>query len=99
MRAIEIARSVMAGADLLLAITDAEHDWPDLPRAPDVRLAGKADLASRPDGDLAVSATTGAGLRELTCLVRERLVPSADVEDPRPWWFDPRLAGDGGEDR
>src|SRR5690606_39018361 len=54
-RAIELSRTLIECADLLIAITDAQHDWPELPRPPDLRLASKADAAARSDADLAVS--------------------------------------------
>jgi tRNA modification GTPase len=90
-RAIDIARGLMESADLLIAMTDAEHEWPELPRPADLHLGAKADLAPRDDADLAVSATTGAGLDELTAIIRERLVPAADLTHPGPWKFDDRL--------
>ena len=85
--AIGIARRLIERADLLVAMTDAEHDWPDLPRPADLRVASKCDLAPRDDADLAVSAMTGAGLAELVRAMRDALVPPADLEAPGPWEF------------
>ncbi|MEM8496282.1 MAG: GTPase, partial [Planctomycetota bacterium] len=45
-RAIEQARGVVADADVLVAMRDPEHGWPDLgnlPREPDVWVINKAD--------------------------------------------------------
>ncbi len=47
-RAIELARSVIASADVLVAMRDAEIDWPvGLEREPDVRVVNKSDRGSR----------------------------------------------------
>jgi hypothetical protein len=89
--AMEIAVRLLDRAELVVALADAGHDWPDLGRSPDLRVASKADLAPRPDADLAVSATTGAGLAELVRAVRDALVPPEDLAHPGPWPFDPRL--------
>jgi tRNA modification GTPase len=92
-KAIDLARRLMAHADLLIAVTDTEHDWPILPREPDVRLASKADLAGRGDADVSISALTGDGVSELVRLVRDRLLPPDDciAARERPWLFDERL--------
>lgn len=86
-----LAAGLMRRADLVIAMTDAAHDWPDLPRAPGLRVAGKADLEPRRDADVAVSASEGTGLSDLVAAVRRRLVPDADLEHPGPWLFDERL--------
>lgn len=47
-QAIELARAVLAQADVLIAMRDPEHDWPAaeaLPRQPDVWVMNKADQA------------------------------------------------------
>ncbi|UCD76673.1 MAG: 50S ribosome-binding GTPase [Phycisphaerales bacterium] len=90
-RAVELARRLMDFADLLLAITDADHYWPDLPRCPDLKIGSKCDLAGRPDADINVSAVTGEGVASLVTAVRDRLVPPEDLNHPGPWRFDPRL--------
>ena len=87
-RAIEIAEGLVARADLLVALTDCEHDWPDLPREADLRVASKADLGRRADADLAISATKGSGMDGLVAAMRDRLVPPADVADAGRWLFD-----------
>jgi tRNA U34 5-carboxymethylaminomethyl modifying GTPase MnmE/TrmE len=90
-KAVELAGRLLQRADFLIAMTDAEHDWPVLPRTADLRVAGKSDVGGRDDADLSVSATTGTGIPELVATVRDRLVPPADLEHPGPWLFDSRL--------
>jgi tRNA modification GTPase len=92
-RAIAIARGLMERADLLVAMTDAAHEWPVLPRAADLRVAAKSDLGPRPDADLAVSGLTGDGLAALAAAVRDRLVPPVDLAHPGRWVFDTALRG------
>jgi hypothetical protein len=89
--AVRLARSLLEQADFVIALADAGHDWPRLPRPPELRVASKADLGSRPDADLVVSAVTGAGLADLVRAVRDRLVPPQDLAHPGPWLFDERL--------
>jgi tRNA U34 5-carboxymethylaminomethyl modifying GTPase MnmE/TrmE len=67
-----------------------------VPPMPVIRVCLRSDLApdqSRPDAgwsaraDVAISAATGGGIAEFTDSVRDRLVPPADLADPRPWRF------------
>lgn len=90
-RAIEIAARLIERADLLLAVTDHEHDWPRLSRPADLRVANKSDLARRGDGDLAISALTGEGIERLVITLREHLVSAAALTHAGPWLFDQRL--------
>ena len=90
-RSIELAHHLMNEAELLIAMTDHESDWPTLPREPDLRIANKCDLAKRDEADLNISATTGHSLDQLVQAVRDRLVPPTDLEHPGPWLFDERL--------
>jgi tRNA modification GTPase len=92
-RAIELSERLIETADLLIALTDHEQPWPDLPRTPDLRVANKSDLGAR-DAELGVCATTGAGLPELVSRVRDTLVPPEDLANPGPWLFDQRLQTD-----
>ncbi len=85
--AISLVRPLMAGAACLIAMTDAAHDWPELPREPDLRVAGKSDLGPRRDADLSVCALRAEGLEDLTAAVRELLVPAADLSHPGVWRF------------
>ena len=99
--AIDLARRLIARADLLIAMAAPDVDWPDLPRQPDLRVVNKTDLMTA-DANLArpahegkdailVSAQTGDGLAELVAATRNALVPPADLQSPRAWVFDPRL--------
>ncbi|MDY7107887.1 MAG: GTPase [Planctomycetota bacterium] len=90
-KAIELARGLMAEAELLIAMTDASHGWPNLTRQPDLRIAGRIDLGRRVDGDLSLCTPRGEGVAELAAAVLDRLVPPADLVHPGPWRFDPRL--------
>lgn len=103
-KAIDLARSLIESADLLVALTDDEHDWPTLPRQSDLRVLNKIDLMSkeasyhvpaagdcRAAPDLRVSALQSTGLPELVTRVRDQLVPPADLTHPGPWLFDKRL--------
>jgi tRNA modification GTPase len=45
-KAVQLARRLLEGADLVIAMTDTEHDWPSLPRQPDLRVVNKVDLAT-----------------------------------------------------
>jgi len=92
-RAIELSQRLIAQADLLIALTDAEHDWPELPRPAGLHVASKSDLASRSDAELNICALTGEGMAEFVATVRDRLVFPSDLTDPKPWRFDERLPG------
>ena len=82
-KAAAVAARLMQRADLLIAITDRRHDWPKLPRKPDLRVAGKSDLGPRDDADLAVSGLHRLGLRRLAVAVRDRLVAPSDLKSGR----------------
>lgn len=88
--AIALASEVASGADLLIAVGDGGSVDPRglVGRGADVVVGLRADLGLPAWGhDLAVSAHTGAGIAELVGLVRERLVPLADLESGEPWRF------------
>ena len=90
---VEIAMSLIARADMVVALTDHQQPWPVLARRPDLRVANKCDLGERGDsGDLSISAATGVGIAELVLAVRDRLVPPEDITHQGPWLFDRRLA-------
>jgi len=95
MKAVDLARGLLDRADLVIAMTDAEHGWPALPKTPQLRVASKADVERRDDADLSISATTGDGVPDLVAAIRDRLVPPADLVHPGPWLFDPRLTQPG----
>ncbi len=88
---VEIAWALIARADMVIALTDHLQPWPVLPRQPDLRVANKCDLGDRGDGDISISAATGAGIAEFVVAVRDRLVPPQDITNPDPWLFDRRL--------
>ncbi|MHC5113831.1 MAG: GTPase [Planctomycetota bacterium] len=90
-QAVALALSLMESADLLVAITDTGHDWPELPREPDLRVASRCDLGARDDADVRVCAPEGEGIADLVRRMRDTLVPPADLEHPGPWRFDRRL--------
>jgi hypothetical protein len=90
-KAIALARRQMEEAAMLIAMTDAAHEWPILPREADLRVSSRADLGRRGDGDLALCTPRGEGVAEVAAAVRDRLVPAMDLADPRPWRFDGRL--------
>lgn len=92
-RAIELASRLIDRADLLIAMTDHEHDWPELPREPDLRITNKIDVdqPSNRASVLGISAKTGAGLADLVTAARKALVPDEDLVHPGPWLFDEQL--------
>lgn len=98
-RAIGLARAVVASADVLVVMRDAENDWPvveELPREPDAWVVNKADEAagvglSEADGGgpgraLRISAANGTGIAGLTEAVVRALGLDA-IERGRPWAF------------
>jgi tRNA modification GTPase len=99
MAAIDLARGLLADADFVIALAAPEIAWPELDRAPDLRVFAQVDRmndasrhpATRENSDLAVSAKTGEGLDALRAAIRDRLVPKEDRANTRPWIFDPRL--------
>ncbi len=92
LKAIELAAGLMTQAAYLVAITDHAHDWPRLPREPDLRVGSKSDLGGRGDADISLSAATGDGVAALVERVREALVPASDHADGGRWIFDDGLA-------
>jgi tRNA modification GTPase len=94
-KAIELARSVIQKADLLVAVADAAHDWAPVPREPDLRVALRCDLGRRSDAAIKVSAVTGEGISDLVGALRSSLVPPSDLAHPGVWRFDAALPGAG----
>ncbi len=97
-KAIDLAGSLIESADLLLALTDHESDWPQLSRQPDLRVFNKVDLLPSPPGSgagraglVSISALHGTGLAQLVTTVRDQLIPPADLQHSGPWQFDDRL--------
>jgi hypothetical protein len=84
-RAIAAARTTIAAADLRVALAAPDQAFPDAwPDA--LRVRTKIDLAPAHDA-MGVSAQTGTGLAELARVIRERLVPAADLRLDRPFDF------------
>ncbi|MEM8874359.1 MAG: GTPase [Planctomycetota bacterium] len=69
--AIEWSRTTVELADLVVAVHDptTTESWPDC----DVRVMNKADLVAVDGGELAVSATTGAGMDALVAALHGAL--------------------------
>jgi hypothetical protein len=92
-RARDIALAAATKADLLLLMGDAGSPPPDpIPGLPVLRLALRSDLGTPSwSHDIAVSAARGHNLAGLADLIRESLVPTRAIADPRPWrfWADP----------
>ncbi|MEZ6192928.1 MAG: GTPase [Phycisphaerales bacterium] len=97
-RAIGLAREVIESADVLIAMRDPEHGWPEdtaLPRKPDVLVVNKVDdevgAASWPDA-LTISAKTGRGVDGLQRRIIDALGLSA-VTPTDLWAFSETLRG------
>ncbi|MEZ6318739.1 MAG: GTPase [Phycisphaerales bacterium] len=88
-QAHEIARALVARADLVLSCFDATaQPMTAVTDAPCLFVATRADLGPTPNTpDLVTSARSGSGVPELALAVRRRLVPDAALADPRPWRF------------
>ena len=85
-------------ADLLIAMRDHEHDWPGLPREPDLWVWNKCEPPSRNDRSagsrsdpLRISALHASGLDTLASMVGTRLVSAGDIAHPGLWLFDDRI--------
>jgi hypothetical protein len=101
--AAELARRVMAAADLLLVCGDAASGYlPDdqLPAGPARRyVATRADLGLPPhpgaqspgEPTITTAARTGMGLAALASVLREALVPRRVIEGAGRWRFHPAL--------
>ncbi len=95
-RAIELARNVIATADVLIAANDPQTDWPDpadLPREPALWITNKCDLPhvtpTRP-GVIEISALRGDGLPALAAAVG-RVLGLTDIPADIPWAFSQTL--------
>lgn len=90
-RAQRHAREAASAADLTLLCCDHEHEPVrlDTGDAGVLHVGLRADLGeARGPSDVRVCATSGQGLADLAAMVRERLVPRAALDDPRPWrWW------------
>ncbi len=85
--AITIAEQLLREADLVLLIADHEQDWLQVEEKEAIRVGTKSDVRPREDADVCVAALTGVGIVELASRIRETLVPLADIQSDRPWFF------------
>ena len=88
--AIGLAQRLVDDADLVVAVGDRTTGDPREIAGvePGLVVALRTDLGEPGwEHDLAVSAATGAGVSALVTMVRDRLVPSADIGDVGPWKF------------
>ena len=89
--AIARARQEIHGADLVIALAAPDQAWPNIEHSNILRVRSMSDIApphtSRGADSLQLSALTGDGLIEFAQLVREKLVPAADIASDRPWQF------------
>ncbi|HMN96744.1 MAG TPA: 50S ribosome-binding GTPase [Phycisphaerales bacterium] len=101
-QASELAARQVAAADLIVAAADAEHGWPAESalggRAPDLRIALRADLGAVEGAECAIALPPGRpdeerGIEAFVTALRRRVVPDDVLDHPGPWWFDDRLAG------
>lgn len=102
LEAAELARAVVAGADLILLCGDAASGFPDSLASgggrhapPTLRVATRADQGVVPGADVVTAARPAAGppsgLSDLARAIRDALVPPETLDWPGPWRFDPRL--------
>lgn len=96
-RAIQLARRVVAEADVLIAMRDVHTDWPaedELPREPDVWVVNKCDLAPASvalnRSAVTMSAMQERGIDDLCAAVARALGLDALPTDPL-WAFCPSL--------
>jgi hypothetical protein len=87
--AAAIAGELARRADLVLLCGDAGSGPPIVDEGGAILRVGlRSDLGLAAWGpELRVSALTGDGIPGLVAAVRERLVPRAALDDPRPWRF------------
>ena len=89
--AIARARQEIHGADLVIALAAPDQAWPNIEHSNILRVRSMSDIAPphtpRGADSLQLSALTGDGLIEFAQLVREKLVPAADIASDRPWQF------------
>ncbi len=82
---IEQARQVISQADLLIAAADPTSGWPELSRAPGLRLGLRSDLGPIDGANISCAALQGKGLEAVVSTVRSWLIPADDVTCTRPW--------------
>ena len=85
--AIRIASDIANQSALTILIADNEHDWIESSHTHTISVATKSDLGDRDDADLSVCAISGNGMEELSVLIRDAIVPPADIVHDGPWFF------------
>jgi len=108
-RAIALAREQVERADVLIAMRDPQHDWPDasaLPRTPDLWVVNKiddavgdalADAGRSAESPLSISAANAIGLNAL----QHRVIQSLGLDrlsTDEPWAFSATLKSWCGSD-
>lgn len=99
-RAIALAKQQIEQADVLIAMRDPDHPWPDvpsLPRQPDLYVINKVDDAQMPDANaglspeqpLSISASQSRNLDRLQAIIVEQLGLSELPNEP--WAFTKKL--------
>jgi tRNA modification GTPase len=90
-QAIALASQVIEQADVLIAMRDRDHDWPDesqLPRGADLHVINKCDGdAGESGGVLRISAARNEGTAPLEQRIIS-LLGLGDIDMPRRWAFD-----------
>lgn len=91
------ARTIVAGADLVLSCGDPDHPPREVTtRGTVLRVCLRADLGVCPwECDCRVSVRQREGVEELVRRAREALVPTSVLEDAGPWAFWEPLAEGG----
>ncbi len=92
--AIDVASRMLDRADLVVLLASPDQAWASTrlqDGTPTLRVMSKSDLpqaATSPrsrEADRIISATTGHGVADLVCAVRDALVPPGDLAHPGPW--------------
>ncbi len=89
--AIARAQQEILNADLVVALTAPNQEWPAIEHANIIRVQSMSDTVQSNDIQLKItlriSALAGSGLIEFAQAVREKLVPASDIASDRPWQF------------
>lgn len=81
---VERAREAVNVADLVILLDDGSHPVPSVEARTVMKVRSKADIASRPGAELAVSTRTGEGIDELLEAIKERLDSKSGMHDTVP---------------
>lgn len=91
-QALASAKRLVERADLVVSVADVQSPFVEWSRAAPLgkstlRIGLRCDLGPTPGAQCSVSSRTGSGLEQLSALIREALVSSEALADPRPWRF------------